>query len=103
MTLEALRIQLETSGMRVAYEHFDVNDVPTMPFVCYAETGSNNFAADGKVYEPVKVVEVQLFSKIKDLTAEANLEASMSNLFWTKESEWNEDELCYRVIYTVQI
>lgn len=103
MTLEALRIQLETSGMRVAYEHFDENDVPTMPFVCYAETGSNNFAADGVVYEPVKVVEVQLFSKIKDLTAEAKLEASMSNLFWTKESEWNEDELCYRVIYTIQI
>ena len=103
MTLAELKTQLDTSRLPVAYEHFDESSVPAMPFVCYAEVSSDNFAADGVVYLPVKVIEVQLFTKIKDISAEAALEGAMSGLFWQKESEWDEDELCYRVIYTIQI
>lgn len=105
MTLSEFNTILESAGYAVAYEHFPETDVPAMPFICYAETGSDNFAADGVVFEPVKMLQVQLFTKTKDIEAEGNLEAVLneSRIYWNKTAEYDEDELCYRTIYEVEI
>lgn len=103
MTLAELKTLLDTTTYRVAYEHFPESDVPAMPFICYAETGSDNFAADGKVYEPIKTVQVQLFTKNKDTVAEGKVETALQNLFWNKTAEYNKDELCYRTVYELEI
>ena len=103
MTLLELNIKLKASGYPVAYEHFEEENVPTMPFVCYAETGTNNFIADGEVYLVVPVIKVQLFTTRKDLIAESNVEAALQGIVWEKEQEYLEDELCYRTIYTIEI
>ncbi len=103
MTLTEFATQLEKSGLPVAYEHFDEQDAPKMPFICYAEIGSNNFMADSKVYMPIKRVEVQLFTSNKDLDAEKDLEDALSEFSWNKECEFVDEEVCYRTIYTIQI
>ncbi len=105
MTLAEFNTLLATTGYDVAYEHFPETEVPTMPFICYAETGSDNFGADGIVYQPIKVLQVQLFTKTKDTVAEGKLENvfEASRIYWEKESEYNENELCYRVIYNIEI
>lgn len=103
MTLADLYTLLTSTGYSVAYEHFTEANVPAMPFICYAEVGSSNFAADSKVYLPVKRIEIQLFTKSKDTVAESAVETALANLFWQKECEFSDDELCYRTIYTVQI
>lgn len=103
MSLEQLYTLLTSTGYSVAYQSFKESNVPAMPFLCYAEVGSNNFAADGKVYCPVKRVEVQLFTATKDIEAETKVETALSNLFWDKEPEYIEEELCYRTIYTIEI
>ena len=102
MTLAGLKTLLETTKYSVAYQSFPESDVPDMPFICFAEVGSDNFAADGKVYLPVKVVEVQLFTKKKDTTAEAAVESALQDLYWTKECEYIEDELCHRIVYSIE-
>ncbi len=33
-----------------AYDHFAEGESPDPPFICYLIPGSNNFAADGRVY-----------------------------------------------------
>lgn len=103
MTLTEFAKQLQTSGLPVAYEHFDEQDVPEMPFVCYAEVGSNNFMADNKVYSPIKKVDVQLFTSRKDIEAEEKLEEALGDFSWNKECEFVDEEVCYRTIYTVEI
>src|SRR5574344_1126661 len=105
MTLAELKTILATTGYDVAYEHFPETDVPAMPFICYAETGSNNFGADGIVYDKGKMLQVQLFTKTKNEVAEANLETVFENnrIYWENTGEYNEDELCYRVIYNIEI
>ena len=104
MTLSQFKTMLASTGYPVAYQHFPETDVPAMPFICYAATGSNNFGADGIVYQPIKVLQVQLFTKTKDIEAEGNLENvfETARIYWEKESEYNEDELCYRVIYNIE-
>lgn len=105
MTLSQFKTMLASTNYPVAYEHFPETDAPTMPFICYAAVGSNNFGADGIVYEKGTMLQVQLFTKTKDEVAEATLEAVFEDnrIYWENTGEYNEDELCYRVIYEVQI
>lgn len=103
MELSEINTLLQTTGYSVAYQHFDERDIPSMPFICYSEVGSDNFGADGIVYHPIKRIEVHLFTKKKDTTAEGKVEQALSSLFWQKSSEWNEDELCYRTIYDLEV
>lgn len=102
MTLKEVKELLETAGYPVAYEHFEEAVVPSMPFICFAEVGSNNFGADGRVYQPIKRIEIQLFTKKKDIEAEGNVEQALSSLFWQKDIEYSDDELCYRTIYQIE-
>lgn len=103
MTLQELYTLLCTTGYQVAYESFTEATVPAMPFICYAEVGSNNFGADGKVFYPVKRIEVQLFTNKKDVEAEQKIETALSNIYWSKEGTCNDAELCFRTIYTIEI
>lgn len=103
MTIKEFHDLLSTTELPVAYERFKEKGCPNMPFICYHQIGTNNYAADGKVHEVVKRMEVQLFTKKKDINAEGKVEQALSSLFWQMDSEWNEDELCYRIIYTVEI
>lgn len=105
MTLSQFKTMLASTNYPVAYEHFPETEVPTMPFICYAAVGSNNFGADGIVYEKGTMLQVQLFTKTKNEVAEATLEAVFEDnrIYWENTGEYNEDELCYRVIYEVQI
>lgn len=105
MTLSQFKTMLASTGYPVAYQHFPETDAPTMPFICYAVVGTNNFGADGIVYEKGAMLQVQLFTKTKDEAAEATLEAVFEDnrIYWENTAEYNEDELCYRVIYEVQI
>lgn len=103
MTLAELKAQLETTGYRVAYHHFDESDAPTMPFICYVENSSNNFIADDQVYQRFREFDIQLFTKKKDETAESKVETALSSFVWSKDCEFYEDEICYRTIYNIQI
>lgn len=103
MTLAELKTKLDTSDLPVAYMSFPETEAPSMPFICFMATYTDNFGADGTVYEVIQAAEVQLFTKNKDLTAEAALEGVLDGLYWNKQDEYIEDELCYRVIYTITI
>ena len=50
MTLEELAEMLEKTGFPFAYDHFAEGESPDPPFICYLLPGSDNFAADGRVY-----------------------------------------------------
>lgn len=105
MTLKEFKSILDTTLLPVAYQAFPETDAPAMPFICYAEINSDNFKADGKVYEPIKVIEVQLFEASRSTTTEALIESAFDSnrIVWRKEPELLESESCIRVIYTVEV
>ena len=41
---------LNEIGLPYAYDHFSEGESPNPPFICYLLPGSDNFAADGRVY-----------------------------------------------------
>lgn len=105
MTLKEFYTVLASTGLPVAYLAFPANKCPEMPFLTYQETGSNNFGADGKVYKRVKQLQVDLFSKNKNLAAEEALENALdaAEIFWQKMQTIDDNESCQRYTYEVEV
>lgn len=101
--LEVFYNKLLSTGLPVAYEHFEVETVPPMPFICYAELSPNNFAADGRVYHSGTVVMASLFTVKKDKVSEDLVETAIDDYYWEKDPNYDEAELCTRVDYTCEI
>lgn len=90
---------------KVAYRAFKVNEAPALPFICYQETETNNFYADGKVYKSASVVDIELYSRNRDTVSENLIEDKLeaNGITWEKDIEYIDDQKCYEVIYTVEV
>jgi len=103
MTLEQLKTQLETSDLPVAYLAFPESAAPAMPFVVFQETRTDNFGADGVVYKKLSVIQIDLYTRGRDLDAEEALEDALAFTYWDKEQSPIDDEACYRWSYDITI
>lgn len=98
---ELLQILNETQ-IPFAYHHFAEGESPEPPFICYLLPGSNNFSADGKVYYKINEVHIELYTDLKDLAVEQQLEDVLDErgIFYNKSETWIESEKLYEVLYT---
>ena len=100
---ELLQILSEIS-IPFAYHHFAEGESPEPPFICYLLPGSNNFSADGKVYYKINEVHIELYTDLKDLAVEQQLEDVLDEhgIFYNKSETWIESEKLYEVLYTFE-
>ena len=105
MELVEFKQILERAGLPVAYRGFPASACPDMPFITYRETGTDNFGADGIVYAEIRQIQVDLFTKNKEVNTEKRLEAvfEAASIFWDKENEDDDDERCHIVTYETEI
>ena len=101
---ELLQILSETQ-IPFAYHHFAEGESPEPPFICYQIPGSNNFSADGKVYYKINEVHIELYTDLKDLAVEQQLEDVLDEhgIFYNKSETWIESEKLYEVLYTFEM
>ena len=101
---ELLQILSETQ-IPFAYHHFAEGESPEPPFICYLLPGSNNFSADGKVYYKINEVHIELYTDLKDLAVEQQLEDVLDEhgIFYSKSETWIESEKLYEVLYTFEM
>lgn len=100
---ELLQILSETQ-IPFAYHHFAEGESPEPPFICYLLPESNNFSADGKVYYKINEVHIELYTDLKDLAVEQQLEDVLDEhgIFYNKSETWIESEKLYEVLYTFE-
>ena len=105
MTIENLVEMLQKTGIPFAYDHFAEGENPEPPFMCYLIPGSNNFAADGKVYFRINQVRIELYTDSKDLAVERKVEMVMdeSGIFYNKSEVWIQSEKLYEVLYSFEV
>ena len=105
MTIENLVEMLQKTGIPFAYDHFAEGESPEPPFICYLLPGSNNFAADGKVYFKINQVRIELYTDSKDLVVERKVEMVMdeSGIFYNKSEVWIQSEKLYEVLYSFEV
>ncbi len=103
MTLEKLSKMLETSGIPFTYRAWPEQEAPPMPFGCYMVSYNNNFVADGTVYYPIKHVQIELYTQLKDPEAEDKVEKALSSLVWEKTETYIDSEKCYQILYEIEV
>lgn len=105
MTLEELAEMLEKTGFPFAYDHFAEGESPDPPFICYLLPGSDNFAADGRVYFRISEVRIELYTDRKDPGAEALVETVLDDagIFYNKSEAWIQSEKLYEVLYSMEL
>lgn len=91
-------------GLPFAYHHFTEGESPDPPFICYLTPGSDNFAADGKVYYKIDEYHIELYTDRKDPELEDSVEAVLDGhgVFYDKSEVWIESEKLYEVMYSFQ-
>ena len=103
MSLEEFKKILKTTGLPVAYYAFPENAAPALPFICYLVPFTNNFGADGKVYEKINHIQVELYTKMKNQEIEEKVENALSSFYWEKTEIYLEDEKCFEIIYELEV
>ena len=92
---------IEEMGIPFAYDHFAEGESPDPPFLCYLLPGSDNFAADGRVYYKRSEVRIELYTDFKDVSLEEKVTAVLDNhgIFYEQSEVWIEEEKLYEVAF----
>ena len=100
---ELMEIMKET-GLPFAYDHFAEGESPDPPFITFLLPGSNNFAADGKVYKKINEVHIELYTDEKNPETEALVEDVLDEheIFYEKTEVWIESEKLYEILYSFE-
>lgn len=99
--MDALVKIIEEMGIPFAYDHFAEGESPAPPFLCYLLPGSDNFAADGRVYYKMSEVRIELYTDFKDVSLEEKVTAVLDNhgIFYEQSEVWIEEEKLYEVAF----
>ena len=92
---------IEEMGISFAYDHFAEGESPDPPFLCYLLPGSDNFAADGRVYYKMSKVRIELYTDFKDVSLEEKVTAVLDShgIFYEQSEVWIEEEKLYEVAF----
>ena len=105
MTIENLVEMLQEIKIPFAYDHFAEGESPEPPFICYLIPGSDNFAADGRVYFKLNEVRIEIYTDFKDLDLESRVESVLDGheIFYNKSETWIQSEKLYEVMYSFEM
>lgn len=105
MKKEQIEKMLDEVGIEYRYHHFETDEAVAPPFICWLVPGSNNFAADGKVFFRVDKLDIELYTDSKNIELEEKIENVLEEhgIFWEKTETWIESEKMYEVLYEMEV
>ena len=105
MTYDDIVTMLEGAGLPLAYDHYAEGESPDPPFLIFLFPSSDNFSADGKVYQKIDALHVELYTDRKDPVLESNVEKVLDDhdIFYNKTEVWIPEERLYEVLYSTEV
>lgn len=101
MTLKDIANLLRTVGIPVVYRKF--KSKKDMPYICYLVSYSNNFVADGKVFQKFSHIQIELYTEGKDIEMEEKVENALTDYVWEKTETYLDTERCYQILYEIEV
>lgn len=105
MTMEDVLQMVKEAGLPVAYHHFEEGQSPDPPFLVYLYPESNNFSADGIVYQAVNRLDIELYTEKKEPGIEEKVEAVLTGhgFYFEKTESYIETERIFEVLYEMEV
>lgn len=105
MQISDIKDILAETELPVTYYQWPINQAPAPPYLVWYFPGSDNFAADDKVYKRIYTLNVELYTQVKNFLTEMDVEAVFDkySLVWDKVEAYINDEKMYQVLYTMEV
>jgi hypothetical protein len=105
MTHNEIVAMLEEAGLPLAYDHFAEGESPDPPFLVFLFPSSDNLSADGRVYQKIDTLHIELYTDLKQPELEESIEAVLDghDIFYNKTEVWIETEHLYEVLYSTEV
>lgn len=110
MTYEEIFDLIKSIGYPCSFESFPEDDdgkvkVPPLPYIVFLYPETDDVYADDENYACIQNIDIELYTKHKDFTAEAAVERVLKshNITYTKNGSYNRAESMYGVLYAAQI
>ena len=105
MTYSEIISMLGDTKLPFAYDHFAEGEAPEPPFLCFLFPSSDNFSADGTVYQKIDTLHLELYTDKKQPEVEGALEIVLDRhgLCYNKTEVWIDSERLYEVLYSTGI
>lgn len=105
MTLEEIYTLCLSTKIPTTYHAWPEGEAPALPWIAITENGTDNFGADGIVYELIKDIDIELYTRVKEPATEALLEEALTDagIFWQKSEAYIESEKCFEIIYSLEV
>lgn len=105
MTYDEIVEMLEGVSMPFAYDHFEEGESPDPPFFVFLFPSTDNFSADGVVYQKIDELHIELYTDRKDPDVEEKVEEVLGQhgLFYNKSEVWIAEERLYEVLYSMEV
>lgn len=96
---------IKSIGFPVAYHHFAEGQEPGKPYIVYLYPGTNNFSADGTVFQDINQLDIELYTEKKNLVAEKAVETVLKKhgFFYEKTEAFLETENMFEVLYEMEV
>ena len=90
---------------KVVYGAWQAQTAPTPPLICYEETRSGNFFADGIEYHTGHDVRISLCTLYKDIGTEALVEAALTaaGIAWTSAEQYIDEDKINIKTYEIEV
>lgn len=105
MKYEEVKQMLSELGLPFAYWNFDEEDVPAAPYIIFSMPESDNMAADGRVYQKVNKLYIELYVSEKSPRIEAALEELLDahELFYNRQEYYIEKDKMFEELYSLEV
>ena len=105
MTREEIANIMESTGLPCAYYQFPDNTPQTPPFITWFFSRNNDVIADNTNYVDKEILNVELYTKIRDFDLERAVEGVLSSggFCYAKESSYVDDERIWQTSYESEV
>lgn len=104
MTYQDIKAALEQTGLPVVYNAWEIGHAPALPYIVFTYPNNSDFMADDKNYVEIVALDVELYTKRKNIALEKQVEAVLKNYFqYAKTSMWIESEQMNETIYQTEV
>lgn len=105
MTYKEVADMIDSIGLPFAYYQFPNDTEQQPPFICFFFERANDFIADGKNYQRIRTLSVELYTNNKDFGLEETVETVLNNagLVYGREETYLDSEKMYMVTFTSDV